>query len=88
MPNITSSWRDLDSHVIYFITILQNLLALVKHPNCRDGLVGYDGRFTRGRSRVRLPVSVFLLNGVADMKGLTFNVVHEELVKSSCSSVG
>lgn len=27
----------------------------------KDGLVGYDGRFTRGRSRVRFPIFVCTL---------------------------
>lgn len=48
---------------------------------CHGGLVGYDGRFTRGRSRVRFAAVIFLLLFYLQympswMLSLYFNHIH------------
>lgn len=43
-----------------FLFFLEGMLTFFGRFQSRDGLVGYDARFTRGRSRVRFPLTVLL----------------------------
>ena len=48
-------------------------LRYINFYTSTDGLVGYDDRFTRDRSRVQLPVGVFLVRIDNDLKAYSLS---------------